>query len=126
MTGIYIASKVGYAARWRRLRDKAGYQIISTWIDEAKPGQSEDLADLWTRCVDEAKSASCLILYREDGDDLKGAWVELGVALAACVPLIIAIGIGRFTVASHPRIRLCSSMENALALYSRFFAGTSA
>ena len=83
---IYIASKTRHAAKWRALRSD-GYDIISTWIDEAGPGESQDLPDLAKRCVSEAKSADVLVLYCEPGDVLKGALIEVGAALACGVPV---------------------------------------
>ncbi len=79
---IYTASKTKYAWIWKGLRDR-GYNIISTWIDEAEPGQTTDFIDLSTRCIDEAKEADITLLYCEEGDFLKGALLEAGAALAA-------------------------------------------
>jgi hypothetical protein len=112
--GIYIASTMTHAYRWQLLRDKVGYPIISTWIDEAGIGESEDLSDLWRRCIAEASSAEVLILNRGPGEVLKGGWVELGAALAAGVP-VFAVGIEEFTVAKDKRIRHFASMADAMA-----------
>lgn len=112
--GIYIASKVKHADRWRFLRDKLGYPIISTWIDEAGEGQSKDLGDLWQRCITEASSAKVLVVNRELGETLKGAWIEMGAALAVGVP-ILAIGIEEFTVAKDSRIRHFPHTREAMA-----------
>jgi hypothetical protein len=113
-TRIYIASKTKHAPRWRELRD-AGAPIISTWIDEAGEGESKDLADLWNRCVSETKHATALVLYAEPSDALKGAWIELGVALAAGVP-VFAVGIECFTVSHHHHITHCGSVDEAFRL----------
>ena len=96
---IYIASKTKHAAKWRNLRSQ-GFNIISTWIDEAGAGESKDLSDLAIRCVNEAKTADRLILYCEDSDILKGALIEVGAALAA--------GVRCFVVGYSP------SLETAL------------
>lgn len=101
--GIYIASKVAHAARWRKLR-LIGYPIISSWIDEAGAGESKDLSDLWQRCIREASSAEVLVLNRDPNEILKGGWIELGAALATGVP-VMAVGIEEFTVAHDKRIR---------------------
>jgi hypothetical protein len=85
-TGIYVASKVKHAARWRLLRDE-GVPVISTWIDEAGEGESGDYAELAARCIREATSARAVLLYCEPGDILKGALVEVGAALAMGVPV---------------------------------------
>lgn len=111
--GIYIASKVRHARRWRLLRDKIGYPIISTWIDEAGDGQSRDFADLWRRCVSEAANAEVLVFNAEPGELFKGAWVELGAALGNGVP-VLAVGLNRIeglTIAQDPRIRHFPSMK---------------
>ena len=79
---IYTASKVKHYKMWLELREK-GYNIISTWIDEAGPGQTSNIQDLAIRCINEAKYADILLLYCEDGEILKGALVEAGAALAA-------------------------------------------
>lgn len=108
--GIYIASKTAHADRWKLLRDKIGYPIISTWIDEAGAGESQDLSDLWQRCIREASTAEVLALNREPGEALKGGWIELGAALACGVP-VLAVGIEEFTVANDKRIRHFPSMK---------------
>lgn len=118
MAGIYIASKTKHADRWRFLRDQIGEPIISTWIDEAGPGESRDLSDLWRRCINEASTADVLIIYREAGEELKGAWVELGAALASAVK-VFAVGIEEFTVARDSRIRHFPSMKQAIAATRR-------
>lgn len=100
--GVYVASKTRHAPTWKIIR-AAGLPIISTWIDEAGPGESADLDDLWSRCITESASAAVLILYREPDDHLKGGWVELGAALASGVP-VFSVGIDQFTIAKYRRI----------------------
>lgn len=97
--GIYIVSKTKHAAFWRDLRD-AGAPIISTWIDEAGEGESTDLHDLWDRCISESKSCKALIVYREPDEVLKGAWVEIGAALAVGNP-VYAVGLDGFTISNY-------------------------
>jgi len=91
--GIFVASRASIAARgamWRRYRS-LGFPIISTWIDEDGPGQS-DYADLWQRIGREVAGADVLVLYAEPGDfPLKGGLVEIGIAIAAGVPIILSL-----------------------------------
>lgn len=110
--GIYIASKTAHARRWRLLR-LIGYPIISTWIDEAGEGESKDLNDLWERCLREASTAEVLVLNCERNEVLKGAWIELGAALIARVP-VIAVGIEEFTVSKLQRIQHFRTMGEAV------------
>lgn len=118
---VYIASKVKHAPKWRRLRDELSdghVQIISTWIDEAGPGETTDRGDLALRCIQEASEADILILYAEEGDFLKGALVECGAALAfnrqvwAVGPVL---GINS-AFRSHPNWHEYATVEMALAV----------
>lgn len=112
MAGIYIASKSGHGHLWRQMRAQ-GVPIISTWIDEAEAGATSDWPGLWTRCVSEAANCTALIVYRQRGEELKGAWVEVGAALAAGRP-VYGVGIGDFSVRHHPSIRLVDTLDEAI------------
>lgn len=84
-SGIYVASRASVPerpARWRALRD-AGWPIVSTWIDEAGPGETDDLGELWGRITREVASAQGVLLHVEPDDfPLKGALIEVGMALS--------------------------------------------
>jgi hypothetical protein len=125
--GIYIASRASIperAAEWRRLRS-TGVPIISSWIDEDGEGQTVDFGDLWSRVEAEVTTAERLVLYVEPGDfPLKGALVEVGMALAAGVLVrVVAPGVeleprsmrplGSW--AAHPLVSFAASVEEAIA-----------
>lgn len=109
--GIYTASKTKHAHLWKDLR-AAGAPIISTWIDEAGEGESADLHDLWDRCITESRCCKALIVYREPADVLKGAWVEIGAALAAGKP-VYAVGLDGFTISNYRGITHFASLADA-------------
>ena len=111
--GVYVASKTKHAGMWKALRSE-GFPVNSTWIDEAGPGESADLADLWRRCISEASNARAILVYRAPGDVLKGAWVELGAALACGVPAF-AVGLREFTISHDPRIAHFDTLDAALS-----------
>lgn len=81
---IYVASRASVPQRpkmWRSLRSQ-GWPIISTWIDEAGPGETADMGELWVRIEREIASARGLVLHAEASDfPLKGALIEVGLAL---------------------------------------------
>lgn len=92
--GFYVASRATIPARgrmWRALRD-SGVQINSSWIDEDGEGQTENFSDLWLRIEGEVKRSAALILYVESGDfPLKGAYIEVGIALAWGIPVRLVL-----------------------------------
>lgn len=126
-TGTYIASRASVperAAAWRKLRDVDGWKITSSWIDEAGAGESEDLGALWVRIAGEVSRSERLVLYVEPDDfPLKGALVEVGIAMAHLIPIfIVAPGvtleprsmrpIGSWVC--HPSVKFVGSMDEAL------------
>lgn len=123
---IYIASRTYRAAKWRRLRDIEGWQITSSWIDEAGTGESTNLGNLWSRVEAEIAGSKLFILYVEMEDfPLKGALIEVGMAIATPIPIcIVAPGIILDPVSfrplgswvRHPRVSFCDTMAEAQAL----------
>jgi hypothetical protein len=115
---IYIASKTKHADKWIELRNR-GINIISTWIDEAGPGQTKDMAYLCNRCIEESIRCDAMIVYAEEGDLLKGAFIEMGVALAVSGKRIYLVGpvlpIGSaFTYGRY--VYTATSIEMAISL----------
>lgn len=108
---VYVASKTKHAEMWKTLRAE-GFPIVATWIDELYP---EDMAALWTRCIIEAESADAVILYREPGDVLKGAFVEVGAAMACRIP-VYAVGCDDLSFTKHPLVRVCDNLQQAMRM----------
>lgn len=118
---IYVASRASvprYPEKWRELRDR-GWPIISTWIDEAGPGLTEDFGELWRRIDREIHQAKGVVLWVEpDGFPLKGALIEIGIALGRGKPIgIYAPNVDLTKLGSwiqHPLVELCTSLEVAM------------
>jgi hypothetical protein len=93
-TPVYIASRASIperSAMWRKLRSD-GWRITSSWIDEAGPGQTANYADLWARIEREIRAADMLVFYAESYDfPVKGALVEVGMALGMGKPVIVCM-----------------------------------
>lgn len=109
---IYTASKTVHAHKWLELRS-LGLNVISTWIYESGPGETACFRDLWERCISEASRADALLLYREPGEVLKGAFIEAGAALASGKP-VYAVGVEDQSFRHHPLVTVCDSINDAL------------
>jgi len=120
---IYCASKTSHAPMWQRLRSE-GIPLISTWIDEAGAGQTADLGELWVRIQREVITADRLVVYAEMPDfPLKGALIEVGMALTAGVPVALVLAsdvsleqpscrpIGSWI--RHPGVTRCETLGQA-------------
>ena len=111
---IYTASKTKHAQLWRDLRDSGFVNVISTWIDEAGVGETSDFSDLWRRCVFEASTADALLLYRKEGEVLKGALVEAGCALAKGKRVYCVGDVLGYSFTNHPNAICCESIHEAV------------
>jgi len=127
--GIYVASRSSVPARaamWRELRGQ-GAPIISSWIDESGEGQTASFSELWQRIVSEIRSCCGLIVYVEPDDlPLKGAYVEVGMALALGKPVIVVAPGVAFnhdgkrprplgSWVAHPRVQFRDDIHSAIA-----------
>ncbi|KQS55945.1 hypothetical protein ASG17_07795 [Brevundimonas sp. Leaf363] len=124
--GVYVASRASIPERgqmWRDLR-ASGVNVTSTWIDEDGPGETADFADLWPRIQREVTSSERLVCYLEPDDfPIKGVLIEIGMALAAGVPVfIVAPDItleGRTfrplgSWVKHPAVTFCATVADAI------------
>ena len=122
-TEIYVASKTLYAPMWRELREQ-GYNIISTWIDEARVGQTKSFADLAVRCIKEASEADITIVFALEDEILKGTLAEIGAALASGKQVLVAkieaeekynrMIATSTIIPNHPHVLFVRSLEEAL------------
>lgn len=123
---IYVASRASLPERpamWRELR-ALGHNIISTWIDESDEVATASFMELWDRVAKEVRSATRLVLYVEPDDfPLKGALIEVGIAIGADVPVfVVAPGVkleersmrplGSWVM--HPLVQKCDSVADAM------------
>lgn len=120
---VYVASKSTHGPDWQILRglwkgDHPRVRVVSTWIDESGEGETADMGDLWSRCIDEASSADLVLAYHEAGEEWKGAFVEIGAALAAGADVIV-VGDPPGSWKNHPRVSAVASgtVSEALADY---------
>jgi hypothetical protein len=90
----YVASRAsvpGRAELWRTLRDH-GWQITSSWIDQAGDGEDINYTDLWDRVSREIAASRKFLLFAVDSDfPLKGALIETGIALAMGKPVVACL-----------------------------------
>ena len=124
--GIYACSRASVPARvamWKDARAN-GAPIVSTWLDDAVPDAIADPAAFWEKAAREIAQAERLVLYIEADDlPLRGALVEIGIALANNVPIsIVAPGVAFDPVTfkplgnwvKHPLVSFVQDVQTAL------------
>lgn len=121
---VYVASRTRHARMWQMLR-QGGAPITSTWIDEVWEGAVTDHKMLWARIQREVLGATRLVFFAEAEDfPLKGALVEVGMALAAAIPVYVVLDpdvkvdvqtlrpVGSWV--RHPGVRIVPVLADAL------------
>jgi hypothetical protein len=124
---IYCASRASVPERpemWKKLRAE-GANIISTWIDESEPGATISFEGLWIRIESEIRGCDRLVLFVGEGDfPLKGALVEVGMALGMGKPVFVVTDIPLSprdfkplgSWAMHPLVTLWSDVREACGI----------
>lgn len=105
---IYIASKTKYADRWLRLRAR-GWPITCSWLTRFRDYDYNHLPDVAEQCIREASECDTLIVYAAFGDELRGAFMEAGAALACGKPIYLVnnkrwAGSSLPDLLTHPQI----------------------
>jgi hypothetical protein len=130
---VYVASKAKRAeiAMWRALRG-AGVPIVSSWIDSEinQPGHEaptlDDWAMHWQRCLAKCTEADVVLFYAPEGATQCGSLIEIGAALAAGRATVFVVSDCTWSIANHPRCRVFSSIEEAVAAIAAMAAGEKA
>jgi nucleoside 2-deoxyribosyltransferase len=118
---VYTASKPRHARMWRAMR-KAGLNVIATWINYKDDTEVSDWEKLWIDCANEAAAADITLVYVEKGDELRGAYVEMGIAMASGKTVFLANpdGVRVTDAVHHPRVTEFHSLEEALDAIEQF------
>lgn len=119
MIRVYTASQMHHADRWRALCRRS-LQILchARWLKHAALGTPETAAnarEFWQQDEQDVRDADALMVFAAPGDRLRGALVEVGIALACGVPVIV---IGEHpdygTWQYHPGVTRVADLEAAL------------
>lgn len=122
----YVASVARHAKKWRIARDNMvlgpRIKIISSWIDhiEDEPFYFPSaLGKAWEKNLAEIRTCDMLLAYWERSDKpLRGALVEVGVALSIDKPVIVCgddIGMGEApwgTWHHHPKVVIARFLDD--------------
>lgn|SRR5262245_9705275 len=94
---VYFASKLHHASRWRKLRDTwTDLEVTSTWIDSVNLEREQRLgpsafAAIWESNLQAIARSDVLVYYEQLNEEMRGALVEVGYALANDV-WVLAVG----------------------------------
>lgn len=119
MHRVYTASKVKHHRMWNAacLRRNDVF-FHARWLKHMRIGTDESPEScerFWQENIYDVITADALVCYAEPRDELSGALVEIGAALAARVPVWLVGDCERFaTWQHHPLVKRCDWLDQAL------------
>ena len=94
MIRVYTASKLAVAPFWKELQAKWAKDVFfhARWlrhVEVGTPDTPENAAYFWMEDEQDVETADALIVYARLEDHIRGALVEVGMAIAKNVPVIV-------------------------------------
>lgn len=119
MLRVYTASKLHKAKEWLRLCEENDHFIFhARWLKHIRlgtPDTAEHARSFWMQDEQDIRDADAVLVWGDEGDRLRGALVEAGIAIACGVPVIV---IGEHpdygTWKHHPGVDFAPNIEAAL------------
>lgn len=124
MLKIYTASKISDAHLWHKFcASNPNFIFHARWLKHNKmktPDTAEFAPDFWLQDEQDVKHSDAVLVLGQEGQHLRGALVEVGIALAWGIPVIIIgdhpdYGTWQF----HPGVRKVKDFEGAFAVLAQ-------
>jgi len=119
MKRVYFASKLSEAPVWRDICAKS-HEIIAhaRWLKHNKlgtPDTPDKAVRFWIEDEEDIVSADAVVVYAKEGQHLRGALIEAGIAIAIRKPLYVVgdhpdYGTWRW----HPAVKIVATIEDAI------------
>ncbi len=118
MIRVYTASKLTSAPMWRDLSKKWPHVIFhARWLKHNEigtPDLKEYAGRFWLEDEQDVKCSDAVLVYAKEGEHLRGALVEAGMAIAYTIPVIV---VGEHpdygTWQHHPCVERVKHIEEA-------------
>lgn len=122
MIRVYTASKLDKAPLWKELHDKWPHVYFhARWLKHVQiqtPDNPEHARSFWLQDEIDVKHADALLIFAEDGEHLRGALVEAGIAIASNVRVVV---VGKHsdygTWQYHPGVTRVDDLEAAYQFF---------
>lgn len=109
---------------WREIQQTVPHVFFNArWVKRAEREsdlKEGDFLDLWHECQADIESSDVVLVYAEEGDVLKGALVEVGIALANRIRVLLVTPeknrLAYGTWIHMDEVEWLTSMEEAISL----------
>ena len=120
MIAVYTASKLAQYGRWRKLKEELlphGIDLHARWYRQVELGVEETPSNaevFWQQDVEDVKNSHAVLVFGEGDEQLRGAYVEAGVAIGAGIPVIVVGDFNYGTWVHVPGVVHVGSIEDAV------------
>lgn len=119
---LYTASKLRHATMWQQLRSNwREIQFISRWIDlVGKCPDTQEFAEVfWIQDLQDVRCSDVVLVYGSYDDNLRGALIEAGAALALGIFVIVVGNCQDYgTWKYHPHVLRAEDFNHARVILS--------
>ena len=123
MIRLYTASKIPTGKIWRLLEKDPEWNHVffaSRWLrhyDISTPDTPENASKFWQEDQSDVQKADALVILGFEGEHLRGALIEAGMAIAYGIP-VIAVGnhIDYGAWQYHPLVHRVDTLKDAAKL----------
>lgn len=120
MLRVYTASKLHHAEMWESIcANSSDFIFHARWLKHVTTLKTEDSPEnarnFWLQDIEDVKTADAVLVFGTLDEDLRGALVEAGCAIAMGIPVIVAGTSKSFgTWQYHPGVVRTQSLDRAL------------
>jgi len=127
MIRVYTASKLQHWRRWKDLRSQwPEVTFTARWPDidiASVPGTPQEARAHWLDDEADVRSADVVLVYAESADNLRGALVEAGMAIALNKKVLVVGDHPDFgTWQHHPNVAHATDLDHARIRLQEFAA----
>lgn len=120
MIRIYTASKLHHWKMWRKLCDSTAHIFAhARWLKHVAigtPDNADSALQFWIEDQEDVRTADAVVIYGEGDDKLRGSLVEVGMAIAYGVPVIVVGAHPDYgTWQYHFGVKRVATMDDAMA-----------
>jgi hypothetical protein len=121
MIRVYTASKISTAPEWRDIHATHPHvHFHARWLKhnlKGTPDRADFASKFWLEDERDVHDCEALIVWAREGEHLRGALVEVGMAIAFGKPVIVVGTHADYsTWQHHPQCQLARDLAHALEL----------
>lgn len=128
MLRVYTASKLEEAEMWLEIqKTHPGVFFHARWLKHTQIGtqdKAKRAQEFWIQDEEDVVGSDVVLVFARDGQVMKGALVEAGMAIAMGIPVIVVGDHPAYsTWVYHPGVMRVATLDEALGKIEHLYLG---